>query len=64
MSNTIEQPVGQDRNVFNTAKRFLRDLNKLDNKQLAILHFEIWHEAQKRADGVLADNKQEEIGNE
>lgn len=52
----IKQAEGQDRNVFNTAKRLIRDLNKLDNEQLAILHFEIWHEAQKRADTVREEN--------
>ena len=56
--NKIKQAEGQDRNVFNTAKRVLRDLDKLDNNQLAVLHFEMWHEAQKRADKV-----QEEIDN-
>lgn len=51
----LVKPENQDRNVFNAVKRIIRDLSKLDNKQLAILHFEIWHEAQKRADKVQED---------
>lgn len=51
----IKQADGQDRNVYNTLKRVVRDLPKLDNEQLAILHFESWHEAQKRADKVQED---------
>lgn len=45
----LVQAEGQDRNVFNTLKRCLRDIKKLDNTQLAILHFESWHEAKTRA---------------
>lgn len=48
----LVKPENQDRNVFNAVKRIIRDLSKLDNEQLAVLHFEIWHEAQKRADKV------------
>lgn len=44
----LKQADGQDRNVFNTLKRVIRDLSKLDNEQLAILHFETWDEARKR----------------
>ncbi len=44
----IKQSEGQDRNVFNTLKRVIRDLSKLDNEQLAILHFETWDEVRKR----------------
>lgn len=44
----VKQFEGQDRNVFNTLKRVIRDLSKLDNEQLAILHFETWDEARKR----------------
>lgn len=48
----IKQSEGQDRNVFNTLKRVIRDLSKLDNEQLAILHFETWHEAKTRSGNV------------
>lgn len=44
----VKQAEGQDRNVFNTLNRLLKNLGKLDNEQLAILNFEIWHEARKR----------------
>lgn len=44
----IKQGEGQDRNVFNTLKRVIRDLDKLTNEQLAVLNFEIYHEARKR----------------
>lgn len=45
----VKQAEGQDRNVFNSLKRVIRDLSKMDNEQLAILHFETWDEARKRA---------------
>lgn len=44
----LEQPDGQDRNVFNNFKRTYRDVSKLTNEQLALLNFEIFHEARKR----------------
>jgi hypothetical protein len=55
----IEQAEGQDRNVFNNAKRFIRDLSKLDNKQLAIVNFEIWHEAKTRGARLLEEEKKD-----
>lgn len=42
------KPDGQDRNVFNNFKRALRDVPKLTNEQLALMNFEIFHEARKR----------------
>lgn len=44
----LKQAEGQDRNVFNSLKRVIRDISKLDNEQLAALHFETWDEARKR----------------
>lgn len=55
----LEQAEGQDRNVFNNAKRFIRDLPKLDNKQLAIVNFEIWHEAQVRGARLLEEENKD-----
>lgn len=54
----IRQSEGQDRNVFNTLKRVIRDISKLDNEQLAILHFETWHEAKSRG-GKIEENEYE-----
>lgn len=53
----LKQAEGQDRNVFNALKRIVRDLPKLTDEQLAILHFETWHEARVRAgvSGVTED---------
>jgi hypothetical protein len=45
----ITQGEGQDRNVFNNFKRFIRDVSKLTNEQIALAHFETWHEARQRA---------------
>lgn len=53
----IKQSEGQDRNVFNTLKRVIRDLSKLDNEQLAILHFETWHEAKTRGGREIEENE-------
>lgn len=44
----LVQPEGQDRNVFNNFKRTIRDLEKLTNEQLAVINFEVYHEARKR----------------
>lgn len=44
----VKQGEGQDRNVFNTLKRTLRDINLLTDEQLAIVSFEVWHEARIR----------------
>ncbi len=46
---SLVQPEGQDRNVFNGFKRALKDLGQLTDEQLAILSFETWDEAHKRA---------------
>lgn len=43
------QAEGQDRNVFNTLKRVIRDIDKLTDEQIARLHFESWDEARRRA---------------
>lgn len=51
----LEQAEGQDRNVFNTLKRTIRDLDQLSDEQLAILHFETWHNARLRADENFKD---------
>lgn len=48
MSTALKQAEGQDRNVFNNLKRVIRDIEKLDNTQLALLNFEVFHEARKR----------------
>lgn len=54
----IKQGDDQDRNVFNTLKRVLRDISQLTDDQLAVLHYESWHEAYlrsgKRIDEELA----------
>lgn len=55
--NKVKQAEGQDRNVFNTLKRVIRDIAKLDNEQLAILHFESWHEARQRASGIDVESE-------
>lgn len=39
----------QDRNVFNTLKRCLRDIDQLTDEQLAVLHFESWNVAYQRS---------------
>lgn len=44
----LVQPDGQERNVFNNFKRVIRDIEKLTNEQLAILNFELYHEARNR----------------
>ena len=44
----LVQPEGQDRNVFNNFKRCVRDIEKLTNEQLALMNFEVFHEARKR----------------
>lgn len=53
---TLVKPDDQDRNVFNTYKRFLKDLPKLTPEQLAILHFEVFHEARNR--GAMFDGEE------
>lgn len=55
----LVQAEGQDRNVFNTLKRTIRDLPQLTDEQLAILHFETWHNARIRAEEKM---KNEQIG--
>lgn len=44
----LVQPEGQDRNVFNNFKRVIRDIGKLTDEQLAVLNFELYHEARNR----------------
>lgn len=44
-----KQGEGQDRNVFNTHKRYIRDIGLLTDEQLAETGFEIWHEARMRS---------------
>lgn len=45
----LVQAEGQDRNVFNTLKRVIRDIGMLTDDQLAVLHYESWHEAYMRS---------------
>lgn len=45
----LKQGEGQDRNVYNGVKRVLRDISKLTDDQLAVLHYEAWHEAYMRS---------------
>ena len=52
------KPESQDRNVFNAFKRFMGVIDQLDNKQLAMVNFECWHEARMRG-GVQAVNELE-----
>lgn len=58
----MKQGVDQDRNVFNGLKRVLRDISLLTDDQLAIMHYESWHEAYlrsgKRIDEELAKVEQ------
>lgn len=58
-NNKLKQPEGQDRNVFNGFKRTLRDISLLTDEQLAILHFETWHEARTRGDFTIAPDETE-----
>lgn len=51
----LKQAEGQDRNVFNNLKRTVRDLSKLSDDQLAILHYETWHTAYMRAEGRVKE---------
>lgn len=44
----LVQAEGQDRNVFNTLKRVIRDIDKLTDEQIARLHFESWDAARRR----------------
>lgn len=48
----IIQGEGQDRNVFNNFKRLVKSLGQLTNEQLALIHFEVWHEARLRAAAI------------
>lgn len=50
MTSKIVQGEGQDRNVYNAVKRIVRDMSLLTNEQLAIIHYEAYHEAFKRSD--------------
>lgn len=45
----LVQGTDQDRNVFNTVKRVIRDIDLLTDEQIARLHFESWDAARKRA---------------
>jgi formate-dependent nitrite reductase cytochrome c552 subunit len=51
----LVQGEGQDRNIFNNVKRTVRDIKQLTNEQLAVLHFESWHEARSRAAGIIEE---------
>lgn len=44
----LVKPANQDRKLFNEFKKALLLLSKIDDKQLAMLSFEIWHEARTR----------------
>jgi hypothetical protein len=45
----LVQGTEQDRNVFNTVKRFVRDIDLLTDEQIARAHFETWDAARRRA---------------
>lgn len=51
----LEQGEGQDKNVFNNLKRTIKNLPVLTAPQLAILNFELFHEARKR--GAVMPNE-------
>lgn len=51
----LVQAEGQDRNVFNTLKRVIRDIDKLTDEQIALLHFESWDAARRRAGVEVED---------
>lgn len=58
MTKQIKQPDGQDRNIFNNFKRVLKNINNLTDEQLAILHYESWHEASMRASGIETSDRE------
>lgn len=45
---SLVKPEGQEQTTFNAFKRFLKIIPELDNNQLAIGGFEIFHEARTR----------------
>ena len=47
------KPEGQDTNVFNAFKRFLKITPQLTNEQLAMVSFETWDEAYNRSGKAL-----------
>lgn len=55
----LVQGESQEKRIFNLAKRFVKELPNMTNEQLAIIHFEIWDEARKRASSIAELNKGE-----
>lgn len=51
----LVQGADQDRNVFNTVKRVVRDIDLLTDEQIARLHFETWDCARRRANVKVSD---------
>lgn len=51
----IQQGENQERKVFNTFKRVIRDINLLTDDQIALLHFESWDVAYKRSGKRIAE---------
>lgn len=47
--NKIPMGEEQDRNVFNTWRRCLRDIDMLTDDQIAAMHFESWNVAYNRS---------------
>lgn len=46
--SVLKKAEGQDQSVINNVNLVVSDLNKLTNDQIAILSFELFHEARKR----------------
>lgn len=44
-----KQGEGQDRNVYNAYKRFIKLLPDMTDDQIASVHYESWHEAYMRS---------------
>lgn len=58
----LKQGDGQDRNVYNGVKRVIRDISKLTDDQLAVLHYESWHEAYMRSGKRIQEALHEQQG--
>lgn len=50
--NALVMPEGQEKTTFNAYKRILKELDNLEDGQLAQLSFEVWNTAYQRADSV------------
>jgi hypothetical protein len=46
------QPDGQPTALWNAFKRVIKDMGTLTNEQIAALHYESWHAAFVRSEGV------------